>query len=72
MFTETETESQTLLRRAKEAHAALQEAENEARKALAAAIESTKRARERHYELFLKEEIAERARRMKNYNHCTF
>ena len=67
----TETENQTRLRRAKENLVALKVAENEARKALAAAVESTKRARERHDELFLKEEIAERARRMKNYNHCT-
>ena len=67
-----ETENQTRLRRAKENLVALKMAENEARKALAAAIELSERAREKYEELFLKEENAERARRMKNYNHCTF
>lgn len=67
----TETESQTRLRRAKESVLALQAAEAEARKALAYAIESTKRAREKYEELFIKEENAECARRKNNYDHCT-
>jgi hypothetical protein len=66
-----ETESQTRLRRAKESVIALQAAEAEARKALADATESTKRAREKYEELFVNEEKAERARRKNNYDHCT-
>lgn len=66
-----ETETQTRLRRAKEALAAYQNAEAEARKVLAGAIESTKRARDKYAELFLAEETRERARRMDTYNHCT-
>lgn len=65
-----ETENQTRLRRAKEAVATLHAAETEARKALAAATESTRRARARYEELFCEEENAERARRMKDYRHC--
>lgn len=65
-----ETENQTILRRAKEAVATLHAAETEARKALAAATESTRRARARYEELFCEEENAERARRMKDYRHC--
>jgi len=66
-----ETENQTRLRRAKEALVALQAAEAEARKALADAIESTKRARAKYEELFCNEENAERARRLKDYYHGT-
>jgi hypothetical protein len=66
-----ETENQTRLRRAKEALAFCQAAEVEARKALASATESTKRAREKYEELFMAEENAERARRKNNYDHCT-
>ena len=67
----TETETQTRLRRAKESLASYQSSEIEARKALAAAVESTKRAREKYEELFLAEEELEYARKMVNYNHCT-
>ena len=66
-----ETENQTRLRRAKESVEACRNAESEARKALAIAIESTKRAREKYDVLFIAEENRERARKMKNYNHCT-
>lgn len=54
-----ETEDQTRVRRASEALAACRERENEARKALASAVESTKRAKERHEELFLAAEQRE-------------
>jgi hypothetical protein len=58
-----ETEDQTRLRRAKEAMASCQSAENEARKSLALAVESTKRSREKYEELFLAEEKREVFRR---------
>lgn len=66
-----ETENQTRLRRAKEAVAFCQAAEAKARKALAGAIESTKRAREKYEELFIAEEKLERSRRMSSYDNCT-
>jgi hypothetical protein len=66
-----ETENQIRLRRAKESLATCQVAETEARKALARAIEGTKRARERYDELFIAEENQERARRIITYNHPT-
>jgi phosphopantetheine adenylyltransferase len=66
-----ETETQTRLRRAKEALAAYQAAENEARKALADAVESTAWARRNYERLFLAEENRERARRINAYNHFT-
>lgn len=66
-----ETENQTRLRRAKEALANYQAAETEARKALANAIESTRRARAKYEELFLLEEARERTNRINTYNHST-
>lgn len=66
-----ETENQTRLRRAKETLAACWHAEAEARKALAAAVESTRRAKERHEELFALEEQQEIARRRADYRHTT-
>lgn len=66
-----ETESQTRLRRAKEALENYQAAEAEARKALHHATESTKRAREKYSELFHAEENRVRERLIKDYNHCT-
>lgn len=66
-----ETEDQTRLRRAKEALAAYKLSEEEARKALAAAVEATKRAREKYEELFLAVENREAARLRASYNHCT-
>lgn len=66
-----ETENQIRLRRAKESVAAYQAAENEARKALASAVEFTKRAREKYEELFLAEQNRECAKRLADYNHCT-
>jgi hypothetical protein len=65
-MTTSETENQTRLRRAKEALASCQSSENDARKALALAVESTKRAREKYETLFLAEEQAEVARRKLN------
>lgn len=66
-----ETKTQTRLRRAKEFVAYCQSAEIEARKTLADAIESTKRARVQYEELFIAEEKRERVRLIANYNHCT-
>lgn len=66
-----ETEIQIRMRRAKESIEHCQQAEIEARKALASAIESTKRAREKYQELFMAEEGREYARRKNEYNHCT-
>lgn len=66
-----ETENQIRLRRAKEILATNRAMENEARKALADAIESSKRAKERYEELFAAEEKAEFARRKASYLHCT-
>lgn len=66
-----ETENQTRLRRAKEALATCQDAENEARKVLAASVESTKHAREKLSEIFAAEEKLECARRLNDYSHCT-
>lgn len=66
-----ETEKQVRLRRAKEAVAACRDAENEARKALAAAIESTRKANEKYNELFLAEENAQRKLMRDQYNHYT-
>jgi hypothetical protein len=67
----TETDNQTRLRRAAESLAACRLAEDEARKSLALAVNSTKRARQRHSELFEAEENAERKRRQDNYRHET-
>lgn len=61
-----ETENQTRLRRAKEALIDLKIAENEARKALAAAIELSERAREKYEELRTAEENAGRNRHAQN------
>lgn len=58
-----ETEDQTRLRRAKEAFAHCKASEDEARKALARAVESTKLARAKYEELFLAEEKRECDRR---------
>jgi len=66
-----ETEDQTRLRRAKEALSACGEMENEARKALAAAAESTKRAKERYEELFIAVDKREAAKPRDQYRHCT-
>lgn len=65
------TENQTRLRRAKEALAACKAAEDDARRALADAVESSKRAKERYEVLFMAEESAEVARRRANYLHET-
>lgn len=66
-----ETENQMRLRRAKGAISYCQAAEVEARKALASAIESTKRAREKYTELFIAEESRERNHKIAEYNHAT-
>ena len=66
-----ETENQTRLRRAKAAVESCQDAEAEARRVLASAIESTRRAREKYSALFLAEENSERAHRIADYRHCT-
>lgn len=66
-----ETDDQIRLRRAKEAIDSLRDKENELRKALAMAVDATKRARERYEELFDAAEKREVARKMAQYNHCT-
>lgn len=66
-----ETEDQTRLRRAKEAVAACRDTEDEARKALAAAVESTKRSKDKYEELFLASEKREATRLRAIYLHCT-
>lgn len=66
-----ETEDQTRLRRAKESISACQDRENECRRALAAAAESTKRARERFEEIYLAAEKHEVTRLRAQHNHCT-
>lgn len=58
-----ETELQIRLRRSKESLTCSQFSENEARKALADAVKSSKQAKERYEELFLAEEQAEVSRR---------
>lgn len=68
---QSETEDQTRLRRAQEALIVYQWSETEARKILAAAVESTKRAREKYEELFLAAENREVKRRLATYDHCT-
>ena len=66
-----ETETQIRLRRATEALAAYRSEENEARKALAAAVESTRKAKEKMEELFARDQ-AERVKQLEaEYNHCT-
>lgn len=67
----SETEDQTRLRRAREALIAYQWSETEARKILAAAVDSTKRAREKYEELFIAAENREVKRRLATYDHCT-
>lgn len=58
-----ETENQVRLRRAKESLAAYRDAETQARKALADAVNATKLAKDRYEELFMAEESAEAVRR---------
>ena len=58
-----ETESQTVLRRAKEALAYYREKENQAIINLASAREDTRNAREKYEKLFLEEEKREAERR---------
>lgn len=66
-----ETQTQALLRNAKQALEAYREKENEARKALASASESVRRAKEKYESLFLKEQ-EEAVKAMKaDYMHCT-
>lgn len=66
-----ETENQTRLRRAKEALEQCRTREKELRVDLAAAVESTKRAKSRYEELFLEEERLETDRLKRTYSHCT-
>lgn len=66
-----ETETQTRLRRAKEALARAIEQENEARRELRRAEESRKLLKEKYEVLFLQEEQEEVQRRKSEYRHCT-
>lgn len=66
-----ETQTQALLRNAKQALEAYRQQENEARKALASASESVRKAKEKYEALFLKEQ-EEAVKAMKaDYMHCT-
>lgn len=66
-----ETETQIRLRSANEALASCRAKENELRKALAAAMESTRRTKEKAEELFMQDQD-EQVKRMKaEYSHCT-
>ena len=58
-----ETESQTVLRRAKDALTYCRERQDQAIKALASAREDTRKAREKYERLFLEEEKLEAERR---------
>ena len=66
-----ETENQVYLRRSKEALDIARTAENDARRALAQAVEQTRRAKEKYERLFEAEEKAEVKRRLSDYRHCT-
>ncbi len=57
-----ETENQIYLRRAKEALVICQEAEDQARRNLAAAVDATQRMRAKVHDLFIAEERAEMKR----------
>ena len=66
-----ETKTQTLLRNAEQALKSYREQENEARKALAMAVESTRKAKEKWEALFAKEQDEAVARLLSEYRHCT-
>lgn len=66
-----ETEGQTILRRAKEAMQAANQKASDARRALADAEASAKRAKEKYEDLFMQEERREAARLRSAYDHCT-
>ena len=66
-----ETKTQTLLRNAKQSLEAYRQQENEARKALAMAAESTRKAKVKYEALFAKEQHEDVANLMETYRHCT-
>jgi hypothetical protein len=66
-----ETDTQVRLRRAKESLLIAREAENTARIALADAVRTTARAKERYEELFMQEGREEVQRRKHDYCHAT-
>jgi len=66
-----ETQTQTLLRNAEQALKSYREQENEARKALAMAADSTRKAKEKYEALFAKEQDEAVARLLSEYRHCT-
>jgi hypothetical protein len=67
----SETQTQALLRNARQALDVYRDQENEARKELARAVELTRRAKEKHGALFAKEEAETVARMKAGYYHCT-
>lgn len=67
----SETDTQIRLRRAKEAWEAAKETETTARRALATAMEETRRAKDRHEQLWLQNEAEEVSRRKLGYLHTT-
>lgn len=70
-MTPHETETQTRLRRAKEALDAAREHERAAIQALHDAQHARERAKERYTELFHREEHEEAQRRLSDYRHST-
>jgi hypothetical protein len=66
-----ETKTQSLLRNAKQALDLYRQEENEARKALFMASESTRKAKEKYESLFQKEQDEAVAKLRAEYNHCT-
>ncbi len=68
---QNETETQSLLRNAKQALEAFREREREARKNLASAVEQTRKAKEKVEALFAKNEDELCAKKLADYRHCT-
>jgi hypothetical protein len=66
-----ETETQRRLRNAENALVAYRDKENELRRALAAAVDSTRKARERVAELYEKDQQEQVALKKAEYRHCT-
>ena len=66
-----ESETQIRLRRATEALQIAKARENEARQALASAVQSTATAKAKYEELFHRWNKEEYAKQMNDYRHCT-
>ena len=66
-----DTKTQQLLRNAKQALASYRQQEDDARKALAMAVESTRMAKDKYEALFAKDQDEQVAKLRDEYNHCT-